>query len=119
MNSVELSVALTEWAKNHFNEPFRSFQEAADYVYQYLKENIHIVLPTGETISYVNSFCDKSQRIDSGECWMVIALDSHLFRFEGEYIAWGSGASMIAWEDTALREVEAREVTRIEYFVKS
>lgn len=119
MKSVELADALTEWAKNYFNEPFRCFQEAADYVYQYLKEHVDLILPTGETVRYVDSFCDKSQRIDSGECWMVIALDSQLFRFEGEYIAWGSGYSMIAWEDATLQEVESREVSRIEYFVKS
>jgi hypothetical protein len=119
MNSVELSETLTEWAKEKFNEPFRYFSEAADYVYQYLKEHTVLILPTGETVNYVDSFCDKHKRIDKGECWMVISLNAHLFRFEGEYTSWDSGYSMIAWEGTVLQAVIAQEVTRIEYFVES
>lgn len=117
ITSQDLSQELVEWAIKDAGKSFRHLPDAAYHIYEYLIDNGVLNLMTGEEVHYVDSFCDEGPHVQEGNCWIVISFEDQFFQLSGEYNSWGD-TSLVSWEGTSLQEVEAREVSIIQYFPK-
>lgn len=95
---------------------FQEHGEEASYisaVLDNLEESLGrgpVPLPSGD-LELVEQFGGEGE---GDNYWLVFKVEDQFFKVEGFHSSWEG----VNWEDSEIKEVEAREVTVIQYFYK-
>lgn len=105
----QISDELIDWHRKETGEDTSYFEDTLSDLEEILDSDT-ITIPSGE-VELVDQFGGEGHGDDY---WLILKVGEKLFKVEGFHSSWEG----VNWDDAELKEVEAKEITVVQYFYK-